>query len=162
MLLILIVAVVVGGLGVASGSWARGLAGVAAMLIVGGLVAAIALVVHDDQAERSGPYEVLARRPLVTAPGAGRPGRLARIVELSEQRAGDAHHLLRPVLAAVSEEWLLATHGIGLQDPAAGALLPTELWAWVRPDRPRPIDPHAPGLPAADLDRLLDQLEALP
>jgi len=162
MLIVLAIALVIGGLGAASGSWARALAGMAAMLIVGGLVAAIALVVHDDQAEPSGPYEVLARRPLVTAPGAGRPGRLARIVELSEQRAGDAHHLLRPVLAAVSEEWLLATHGIGLQDPAAGALLPTELWAWVRPDRPRPIDPHAPGLPAADLDRLLDQLEALP
>ena len=99
---------------------------------------------------------------MAAALGTGRPGRLARIIELSEHRAGDAHHLLRPVLADISEEWLLATHGIGLRDPAASALLPIELWAWVRPDRPRPTDPHAPGIPSADLDRLLDQLEALP
>ena len=158
----LTIALVVGGLGAASGSWARGLAGMAAMLLVGGILFAIG---HTDAAKAappSGPYERVAARTRTEPPGTGRPGRLARLLELGEGRAGDAHHLIRPVLAEISEEWLLATHGVSLRDPSAASLLPAELWAWVRPDRPRPADPHDRGISRAELDRLLDHLEALP
>ena len=162
MLIVAVIALVVGGLGAASGSWARGLAGMAAMLLVGALVAAIAHGDRTEAADADGAYGRAATRARAAPLAAGRPGRLARIVDLSERQAGDAHHLLRPILVEVSEEWLLATHDVGLRDPHAASLLPADLWAWVRPDRPRPPDPHVAGIAPADLDRLLDHLEALP
>ena len=76
--------------------------------------------------------------------------------------AGDAHWRLRPVLRDVATPALHA-RGIDLDgDPVAvRALIGNEAWELVRPDRPRPDDPFAPGMPPAALARILRSLEDL-
>jgi hypothetical protein len=155
---VLLGALVVAGLGAAAGSLTRALAGGVALFGIGLLVLAILRARPHGRRE---PFELAAagwREPSI---GGGRPDRLATFIALSEHGAGDADHLLRPVLVEVAGEWLLATHGVRLADAGAGSLLPAELWEWVRPDRPRPTDPHAPGLRRDQIETLLDQLEAL-
>ncbi len=88
--------------------------------------------------------------------------RLDRAVSTATASAGDLHSRLRPILREIAADGL-RRRGVDLDtDPAAAqAVLTPETWELVRPERPRPEDPFAPGLPPAKLDAVLDDLEAL-
>jgi hypothetical protein len=88
--------------------------------------------------------------------------RIGRAVASGTASAGDLHLRLRPILREVAIDGL-RRHGVELDgDPArAQQLLAPTTWELVRPDRPAPVDAFARGLPAAQLDLVLDDLEAL-
>ena len=98
-------------------------------------------------------------------PGPDESGDLAslqRRVATGTAHAGELHLRLRPVLREVAAEGL-RRRGVDLDaEPGrARELLAADTWEVVRPDRPRPDDPFAPGLPPKRLDAILDDLEAL-
>jgi hypothetical protein len=88
--------------------------------------------------------------------------RAENIVAIAVSSAGDTHWRLRPALREVATT---ALHGRGVDldaDPAAARrLLGDEAFELVRPDRPRPDDAFAPGIPPDALDRVLSRLEEL-
>jgi hypothetical protein len=88
--------------------------------------------------------------------------RIRRAVASGTASAGDLHLRLRPILREVAIDGL-RRHGVELDaDPArAQQLLAPATWELVRPDRPAPADAFAGGLPEAQLDLVLDDLEAL-
>jgi hypothetical protein len=88
--------------------------------------------------------------------------RVERIVEWSSSSEPDAHTRLRPVLVEIAEA-RLARRGLRLDRDAAEArrLLGPTAWELVRPDRPPPRDPDAPGIARRDLEHVLDVLEAI-
>jgi hypothetical protein len=107
------------------------------------------------------------RRPArgqASSPGVatGDRERLDRVISTATTHAGDLHLRLRPILREIAADGL-RRRGVELdaQPQAAQALLAPETWELVRPDRPRPADAFARGLPAARLDAVLDDLEAL-
>ena len=107
------------------------------------------------------------RRPPPASPPPARAStgdleRLDRAVSTATTHAGDLHLRLRPILREIAAEGL-RRRGVELdaQPEAAQALLAPQTWELVRPGRPRPADAFAPGLPAAQLDAVLDDLEAL-
>jgi hypothetical protein len=132
----------------------------AALAVVAALVAAGAV------------RELHRALPVRRARGAARAGgegeregdlaRLERAVSTATTHAGDLHTRLRPILREIAADGL-RRRGVDLDgDPAAArALLAPGTWELVRPDRPRPDDPFARGLPRAQLDAVLDDLEAL-
>ena len=76
--------------------------------------------------------------------------------------AGEMHWRLRPVLREVAAAGL-RRRGVELDaEPiVARGLLAPETWELVRPERPRPNDPFAPGIGRDELRAVLDDLEAL-
>jgi hypothetical protein len=88
--------------------------------------------------------------------------RIERAVASGTASAGDLHLRLRPILRDIAIDGL-RRHGIELDGDAARAqeLLAPETWEIVRPDRPTPTDAFARGLPAQELDLVIDDLEAL-
>ncbi|HEX5897848.1 MAG TPA: hypothetical protein VFY32_00525 [Solirubrobacteraceae bacterium] len=107
------------------------------------------------------------RRPARAEPSAGAAvtgdrERLDRIVSTGTTHAGDLHLSLRPILREIAADGL-RRRGVELdaQPHAAQQLLAPQTWELVRPDRPRPADPFAPGLAPKRLDAVLDDLEAL-
>jgi hypothetical protein len=88
--------------------------------------------------------------------------RISRAVASGTSSAGDLHLRLRPILREVAIDGL-RRHGVELDaDPArAQQLLAPATWELVRPDRPAPADAFGGGLSEAQLDLVLDDLEAL-
>jgi hypothetical protein len=95
-----------------------------------------------------------------TGAATGDRERLDRVVSTATTHAGDLHLRLRPILREIAADGL-RRRGVELdaQPRAAEALLAPETWELVRPDRPRPEDAFARGLPTARLDAVLDDLE---
>ncbi|HEY7604789.1 MAG TPA: hypothetical protein VH760_11060 [Gaiellaceae bacterium] len=98
-------------------------------------------------------------------PRDARPRELAKLereVELSTETAFDAYYRLRPTVRRVAAA-RLRLRGIDLETPSgpAAALLGPEAWELVRPDRSRPRDHDAPGLPLERIERVVDAVEAL-
>jgi hypothetical protein len=102
------------------------------------------------------------RQASSTGEATGDRERLDRAVSTATTHAGDLHLRLRPILREIAADGL-RRRGVELdaQPQAAQELLAPETWELVRPDRPRPDDAFARGLPAARLDVVLDDLEAL-
>jgi hypothetical protein len=88
--------------------------------------------------------------------------RIERRVVLGVTHAGDFHASLLPQLRRLAMP-LLAARGVDLDhDPeAARALLGDDACELLRPGRPRPADPFAPGVPAERLAAVVDALEGL-
>lgn len=78
--------------------------------------------------------------------------KLEREVGLSTETAFDAHYRLRPTVRLVAST-RLRLRGVDLDSASGGAeaLLGPEAWELARPDRARPRNHDAPGLP---LDRI--------
>jgi hypothetical protein len=98
-------------------------------------------------------------------PATAEPADLARIeraVASGTASAGDLHLRLRPILRDIAIDGL-RRRGVELDaDPArARELLADDTWQLVRPDRPAPADAFARGLSPDQLDRVIDDLEAL-
>ncbi len=109
---------------------------------------------------RSAFEAALRARP----PGDLPPSQLATIerrVELGIARAADLHFHLRPMLREIAAARLAARHGSDIDGPQARAVLGEEVWEVVRADRPPPEERFAPGIPPAELDRILERLERL-
>ncbi len=87
---------------------------------------------------------------------------LEHAVEFSLATAFDVHYRLRPHLRIVAAD-RLERHGVSLdrQPRRARALLGTEAWDLVRPDRPEPADRAARGIELACLRRVVERLDAL-
>jgi hypothetical protein len=88
---------------------------------------------------------------------------LEREVTLGRQNAWDLHNRLCPTLRETTVGLLATRRGVDLerQPERAADLVGADVWDLVRPDRIPPEHRHAPGVPAAALDRALTALEAL-
>ncbi len=111
------------------------------------------------------PRRESARPPRSTRPRP-RPDqlvRLERLVSSAQASTLHAHAYLRPVLIEITAR-RLAAHGYRLDSMSADTarnLLGDPLWELIRPGRPFPEDRHASGVPEAQIDAILDVLEAL-
>jgi hypothetical protein len=85
--------------------------------------------------------------------------RLERVVVTERAPAIQVHISLRPLLAEVAMTRLGRRRGPTPAD--ARELLGDELWELVRPDRPRPEDPRAPGISLDQLAQMTGRLERL-
>jgi hypothetical protein len=127
------------------------------------LTAAVLRLIIVDEAERpAGPFTRISTTPPSSPEPATQIRDTERAVQLATATAGDAHRLLRPMVADLVEEWLRATHAIDLHHPDADRLVPAELWAIARPGLPRPDNPHAAGPTTAHVADIVDRLESLP
>ncbi len=88
--------------------------------------------------------------------------RLERLVVTGRSTAGDVHLRLRPVLRELASA-RLRHHGVWLDRSPQDArrLLGDELWEIVRPDRPWPSEPRAPGMSWDQLTSVVTRLERL-
>jgi hypothetical protein len=88
--------------------------------------------------------------------------KLEREVGLSTETAFDAYYRLRPTVRAVAAS-RLRLRGLDLDAPSgsAEALLGPETWDLVRPDRPRPRNHDAPGLPLERIAAVVGAVEDL-
>ena len=140
----------------------RVLAEVAA-IVAGGVGAAVCLAVLSVRLPQGGPvFEPGLRPPVKTAVWPAQLVRLERMVRWSASSGRDVHNSLRPVLVEIAES-RLSRRGLRLDRDATEArrLLGPAAWELVRPDRRPSRDPDARGVPARDLEAILDALEAL-
>jgi hypothetical protein len=88
--------------------------------------------------------------------------KLEREVGLSTETAFDAYYRLRPTVRQVAAS-RLRLRGIDLDAPSgsAEALVGPEAWDLVRPDRPRPRNHDAPGVPIDRIAAVVDAVEEL-
>jgi hypothetical protein len=97
-------------------------------------------------------------------PRTERPPELVRIEQqlaLAATTAFDVHYRLRHLVRDVAVQRLWARHAIDFEADAERAelLVGPEVWELVRPDRPAPADPFAPGLGLAGIDKVITELE---
>jgi hypothetical protein len=85
--------------------------------------------------------------------------RIERELTLATANSFDLHARLRPTLRAIASA-RLAERGRRL-DEDGEELLGEELWELLRPDRPPPLDRHAPGISLEALRDAVDRVEAL-
>jgi len=133
------------------------------VLVIGmlGLLLTIARTVGTLPRERPTRLDAAAPR----GPRQARPRELVKLereVGLSTETAFDAHYRLRPTLRAVAAA-RLRLRGIDLDAPGgpAASLLGPDAWELVRPERPRPRDHDAPGLPLDRIEELVGSVERL-
>jgi len=88
---------------------------------------------------------------------------LVRELELSTYNAFHFHARLRPLLRDIAAHRLRSRYGVELDTEAARAreLVGREAWEVVRLDRPPPADRMGAGPTLAELDVVVDELEAL-
>jgi hypothetical protein len=128
---------------------------VLAALVVAGALRALSEALPLAQRRRERRAEATTEDPADFA-------RIGRAVASATTSAGDLHLRLRPILREVAIDGL-RRRGVELDaDPArARRLLAPATWELVRPERAAPADAFARGLPATQLDLVLDDLEAL-
>lgn len=87
---------------------------------------------------------------------------LERLMEFASATAFDVHYRLRPRLVGVATH-RLARHGISLagQPDQARAMVGAHAWALIRPDRPPPEQRHGPGIQSAELQQIVEEIDAL-
>jgi hypothetical protein len=88
---------------------------------------------------------------------------LARDLELSTYNAFHLHARLRPVLRDIAAHRLRTRYGVELDAEAGRAreLVGGHAWELVRPDRPAPQDRLARGPDIAELELVVNDLEAI-
>lgn len=88
---------------------------------------------------------------------------LERSLTLSEAATFDLHFRVRPILREIAAHRLATRHGVDLDADSerARALLGEDAWELVRANRERPPAAFAPGMPTAELRRVVERLEAL-
>ena len=125
-------------------------------------VGLLRLIVEGEGDDRPGPFTRIVDAGAPSARGATWLQDRERTLELATATSGDAYRLLRPAVADLVDEWLRATHGVDLTHAEAARHLPPEMWDLVRPDRPRPENPHAAGPTRSEVAEIIGRLEALP
>jgi hypothetical protein len=88
---------------------------------------------------------------------------MQREVILATSTAFDVHLRLRPRLRRIASHLLASRRGVELDSKPERVreLLGELTWELVRPDRPAPIERHAPGLRRAELHEIVGALERL-
>lgn len=111
---------------------------------------------------RTSPFDA-ALAAMLRPPAESGELTLVRELELSTYNAFHFHARLRPLLRDISAHRLRSRYGVELDGEAARAreLVGREAWEVVRPDRPPPADRMAAGPTFAELDVVVDELEAL-
>jgi len=102
-----------------------------------------------------------AARPRVAEPVRA-PADLRRMETLVAARVQSAlgvDNWLRPLVADIATT-RLGQHGADWSRAGAHSI-PDPLWALIRPDRPQPVERDGPGISFAELELIVDQLEAL-
>jgi hypothetical protein len=86
---------------------------------------------------------------------------LERQVALAATTAFDVHYRFRHVVRDVVTQRLWARHSVDLEADAhlAESLVGQDVWELVRPDRPPPTDPFAPGLGLGGIEAVITELE---
>jgi hypothetical protein len=130
------------------------------------VVAATAIALVLLALRRAYPPETVTRPRVTRRPARRPPPALARIeheVALAVAGAFDVHYRLVPRLRAVAAGLLSSRRGVSLEasPDRARAMLGEEAWELVRPGRPAPEDRLGPGIPAHELERVVDALEAV-
>jgi hypothetical protein len=89
--------------------------------------------------------------------------RMERELELGIADATHAHRRLLPLLRAAAEARLASRRGVDLdrRPELAEALLGTDVWELLRPDRPEPSDRHGPGVPRESVTAVIERVESL-
>jgi hypothetical protein len=97
-----------------------------------------------------------------TPADSGEPA-LVRELELSTYNAFHLHARVCPVLREIAAHRLRARYGVELDAEAGRAreLIGAHAWELVRPDRPAPSDRLARGPTIAELQLVVDELEAI-
>jgi hypothetical protein len=95
-----------------------------------------------------------------------RPAELIRVereLTLGSSTAEHLHTRLAPLLRDAAAARLASRHNVDLarHPDQAHALLGDAAWELVRPDRPAPADPNAPGLPLRRIAAVLDAIESV-
>ena len=132
-----------------------------------GLGAIVLVLLIPRPARRARPARL--RRPsrlrLTRSPRRTTPDLAAvdRLLALSVSSAEDEYLRLRPLVLDIARQRLADHTGVRIDtapDAAAAALGP-EVWALVRPDRPRPDDRRARGISPAHLRAVVESLERI-
>ncbi|HEX4213936.1 MAG TPA: hypothetical protein VIA06_11525 [Candidatus Dormibacteraeota bacterium] len=135
-------------------------------LLLGGLIW-LAYLVHlslRGWSEDDGP--ALLPRGRARRPGRPRPmpqlAELERLMEFASATAFDVHYRLRPRLVGIATH-RLARRGIALkgQPEQARAAVGATTWALIAPDRRPPEQRHGPGIQSAELQQILEEIDAL-
>jgi hypothetical protein len=138
------------------------------LLVVGGCASGCIVVLLGRTAPRP-PRSPLDRRPPARPSRARPPTTLSamdRRLKLATIHAGDAHHWIRPLVRRIAADRLALRRGLEI-DPMTPAriaevqaILGPVAWELSRP-APRPDDPLAPGIPAAELEEAVAGLERI-
>jgi len=133
------------------------------------LVTALALILMIRHSREYGGPEppsrfeeaLRTRKPPATQPE--ELERMDREIVLGNADADHAHRRLLPLLRATAAARIAARHGFELerQPEAAHALLGDNVWELLRPDRPHPEDRHGPGVPRAQIEKVIARVESL-
>jgi hypothetical protein len=93
---------------------------------------------------------------------AGQLESVARALDLAEASSFDLHHVLRPIVREIAVA-RLARHGVSLdrQPERARALLGSQAWDLVRPDRAAPARGLGRGYSRDELRAVVGALEAI-
>jgi hypothetical protein len=130
------------------------------LFVVAALVVAGVLLRVTEALPRAEPA------PLERPPRTQRVGQLesiARALELAEMSSFDLHNVLRPIVREIAAA-RLARHGVSLdrQPERARALLGTQAWELVRPDREVPAGRSGrSGSSRDELRAIVSSLEAI-
>lgn len=133
------------------------------------LVTALVLILlirqsrEDDEPQPGSRFEAALRE---RKPAATQPEELLRMdreLVLGSADADHAHRRLLPILRATAAARIAAHHGFELErrPEAARALLGDDVWELLRPDRPEPEDRHSPGVPRAQIEKVIARVESL-
>jgi hypothetical protein len=138
------------------------------LLLIAGCALAFMVQLVGRAAPRPAPSPLDRRRP-VPSPRRRPPSTLSaldRRLTLATVHAGDAHHWVRPLVRQIAADRLPLRRGLEI-DPVTPArmgqvkaILGPAAWELSRP-APRPEDPLAPGIPAADLEEAVTGLERI-
>jgi len=131
-------------------------------LVVAGTVVVLALLALDRAFPRETRLDGTRTRPRPAA----RPPSLARAqneVALGIASSVDLHYRLVPRLRRIASGLLASRRNVSLADrpDQARAALGDQTWGLVRPDRAAPQDRLTAGLPARELEHVIDALESV-
>ena len=131
------------------------------LLVVGALaLLALTRATRAAHASEPSPFEHALERDERRRERVPELARLEREVLLGTSTAFDFHYRLRPVLREIAARRLASARGIDLDGEPARAreALGDETWQLVRPDLEPPVDRLGPGLPLAEVRRVVDAL----